>query len=1840
MYGLGLCNRLLITVSHIFVDQNSPVTIQSDGKTYEGRVLRLSRKRDLAIVCVLDNKFPQFKDIRNMLLSETEFPSVEDSYFIRPTSKPLLVSTKLTFISNVASPKIDDNNPLYRLEAQHWQYDTIGMMDPYKIFKRGDCGLPILTLYKDQPKILGIHNALSIAGYAWFSSICEEDLFNIQANSTCDSIIHQVSKKHMVVDPYTKELLQGAIHDSVYQGCSKLRVFGYMPNLRFYSNPAFKKKYVSIGEKYAECPKIPAALNMDNVKDASELYKDRKGNILPLFSQAVKYAEKLPTLGTYDLRIDDYVTQIIKTMYDVDYGTTRILKLHEVVNGVGHLKGLEMETSVGPKIKKQFGIQTKRPLKTPDILFTNLNESKLNSKPYYRINDTTKAGKTLMDDYYLYHGSIAQGYAPLIISKDNAKVELLPKEKVAVGKVRLFNELDLSINMVLKSYFGDFLNKVIAKHEMGMYCIGTNPYLDATTHMLQFDAIEGEFLNADFKALDKSTPSVLIKDFVECVLRNETYEIRTAMAEMLTNRLHTLDGNIYFIDCGNCSGSYVTTLMNCHTVLKVSLYTFCRKWLEDFKVFPTYGEIKKNFVIKILGDDAIRKISNVLTVTDKDLVEDAAKYGLTQTPTKTEGLVSFCSRTYVQVEPMIYFPKLSEKSILAMLFWYNQLTREQIQSNLVTALLEASLHDEEFYNTCKNIAIDVCAEYSVPFDITPYKYARELFIDYIRGHRISPVSKAQEDLTIQSKIQIEANSTLNFQKFKNMADMWINEYLQKRGMQPAVYEYSAEGPDNNLEWKCTGYISVDNDVYRGTGEGKTKAISKRNACESLRKSLPTEEPRLKINGEIIKDHSHKLYQQLRELQIPFGSVITYGEIEPTRVTANADQPMELTAPNQPASIMQISLVPGCTIPQPTGIVPAMTATMNYGEIEPTKVTANSCDEPLIEVECDHARDVYTEDCFKTVKYHFRSDKLFKKWLKSEWKSMTSITGEAVKILRDQRCIFTVRYNINNYIKTMLSQIEPTSVTSNADQPMEPATMNQSAHAMQVSSLPSQTNPQPTGTIPAMTSAGEDIMANLQYAEHQVLQPVGAPNMLAVGAITFDIKHLIYEQFLDADIELEITDDLPSGSVILQIPYGVNTPWVNSYIKNYARLHERYAGAIQYRFTVIGNPLFSGSIGIAWLNRANPTSTILVSEAQKFAYTAKGVTMPWNQIHTLHDGRQDLFYRNTDEVVDANRPHLCVFLLLSLQNPLREGVKTRLRVASKLCNAADPNPFIFSLPVPYRELPVNTTNSLQPSAFDDLFINATNTKINIYSDGTLATPQKYTQTYYPEYNEKAFAMSSSRRCVQNQDELSTNTSAFYANGDAAGQEWSNYLQEWDMFSDLLSILNFPQQGKAVVSIVSQTTMDALSFSTLLLASPWGGMGGGITTKFTQANWNRGKTSTGWSASDLNRPQAPVKIHAVVYNNQSYVLRDQPFNGNNEYLMMGQYIKVITDCGTTIFYVISLASPQVAPSRTTSQMYGMCGLSNIDTPTTSYTIPSYPYLNIDEQLGFTSPIDSLPLGYQALRITDIPPSAILISGYPGATATDNATISRWFQRRSADLPLTQCLQFRLTDAVSVRTIATVRYLQEYNVFVINTATNNAYRALPILTQNIIVQAVIVTDRTNDFQVTDTFLWFDRGNNSFTKSPNFQTIAAGFENNKPVFDSAIPCTSVQSNAMLATAIGGGIMSGIGGAIEGHTNRKHQEKMQSNQFGHEEGMQGNMFNFQKEMQGNSFEFQKMMQQGNFGQEQLMQERGYQNDLGLLQSSHQEQRITNQMQSQNRMTEKGLSSKVNFLTNPGSSQA
>ena len=229
--------------------------------------------------------------------------------------------------------------------------------------------------------------------------------------------------------------------------------------------------------------------------------------------------------------------------------------------------------------------------------------------------------------------------------------------------------------------------------------------------------------------------------------------------------------------------------------------------------------------------------------------------------------------------------------------------------------------------------------------------------------------------------------------------------------------------------------------------------------------------------------------------------------------------------------------------------------------------------------------------------------------------------------------------------------------------------------------------------------------------------------------------------------------------------------------------------------------------------------------------------------------------------------------------------------------------------------------------------------------------------------------------------------------------------------------------------------------------------------------------------------PPKIVAILGNDTSFPLGEYEMSSSNsvKLAVLGS-TKVITTQGTVIFTLVTSAVINGLKDRLQSATALLIKRIGTMYGNSDFQMPQTPYLNIDTQVG-TLDFHNLPLGYQALRITTAKPSSVTILGYPGPTACDDSVVERWFYNRYKHLAPTQCVEMIWIDSTSVRIIATVRYLQELRLFVISTQVDN-FRAMPISLDNVTIQSMTVTPRTNFFAETDTSRWFDRTGGMFDK------------------------------------------------------------------------------------------------------------------------------------------------------------
>lgn len=770
-YALHLSGGYFLTVGHLIHSVDDELQLQIERVRHPARVYSIMRERDLAIVKCMD-KTVLPPTTAKYFASRDELSNIIYAYFMRCGPDCQVLGGVSHYHSTTMFPLLSEQNPYYKHEKELIVHVSLGLDKTLSFVKSGDCGFPLVGQCGNTLKIFGIHNAYNRSEKTYFSAFSYEDfkaflesitttpMANEEVCDLLDVALTSADHNGLLPLPYAEELTR--LHPKTFFDNYRdvIRIEGYSPGLHFKSRPKIGHKVLDLPDLEVPLSTLPAAFRMDFVEDTAELAHDVYGVPNPLFSQCVKYDARYEP--SFDLKIFQHAVELVRQECVMKYGGCRLLRMHETVNGVsgGALVPLDMSTSAGPLMKYLFSIHTKAPLfqraETGSIVFRDTLPARTVREHYNRFVEST----------------LSRAVCPLILSKDCAKVELLPADKAKAGKVRLFNEVDLAVNLWLRKFFGDFSNKVMLKHEDSPIKMGMNPYTNATNILRSFREIEGNIYSTDFSRFDKQLPAELIYAFCyivgECVVDSSRFavpkrDVYDAIARTLTYVVHTCNGIIYTVDRGNESGTFVTTLLNSVSVDILTMYSLIRKWKEAIYTMPSLSEIHNSSRRVILGDDRSLKVTPWIGLTYYDLEQDSKLFCLTCTESKTKSGIDFCSRMMLWDETnQMAWPALKTSSIYSQVRWYKSLTREQITSNLDGALFEAALHpNPSIFNSVLSDAIYILNTYRI--DLTCLSFhsrdiIRERFILLARSQLPFKTAREMDDVThedpLQSKLHI------------------------------------------------------------------------------------------------------------------------------------------------------------------------------------------------------------------------------------------------------------------------------------------------------------------------------------------------------------------------------------------------------------------------------------------------------------------------------------------------------------------------------------------------------------------------------------------------------------------------------------------------------------------------------------------------------------------------------------------------------------------------------------------------------------------------------------------------------------------------------------------------------------------------------------------------------------------------------------------------------------------------------------------------------------------------------------------------------------------------------
>lgn len=1874
-YGIGMREHLIFTTNHTVNGSDSAnIIMDINGKThtFTAKVKLSSKPRDLAVL-ELPKQAPQFKDITNHLYNRPGDSKESEGFFVRPF-EDLEIHAGIVDQHDYYSPNFLITNENFSPCSYINSYTNHRMQHVSVIFRSGDCGLPLISR---DCKIMGIHIAKGEVAVAMFAQISLSDLIAVTCNSDQSVELKAVGLVHDDGSGVINNVLEEII-DNIKIGETRAGVkssllpglVGYSEKANLHSNPKPSRRKLPI-DGVVSTPNLvtTACISPEFVpKGVSTLpytaptKKYPNGAPDPMANQIIKYSAKNDWSPNQEIM--DIAVSYMKITMQQRYGNNhKPLSEDSAINGLknGKLNPLEMKTSCGTSLKIKHGITDKRPV------FTNV--SNCEDRPIYRFSDNAM-GKETRKNMQMKFEAIMCGRPFIMLTRDNPKVELLPQEKVEQGKVRLFIECDLEDNMVLKRIFGSLVGMLHEKHANESHKIGYNTYREPTLIMNSLKSKPGIVLSTDVSAMDKNLVRELVQLVVEILCSCYTYtpKQRKAIADTLTSSFHNYRGNLYRPGRGNLSGWFLTTTLNCIAMELGAYYDFIKQYKEKFNQIPTVTTVFSEVLAAYLGDDKLQRLADWMSVEKH--VANYKELNIHLTPSKAESEhPEFCSRAmYFDERESIWFAVLKHTSMTGLLHWASP-GDEHVINNWSWLLFEAALHwDPEYYNKFLGDVLNAAKRLNIDpskIRIHPRDMIRQKYAEYVRGH--SNTMSFVQELTVPEDFQVDVTEHFERHPFKMETSVsMLNTYTQKTKQQPVEYMWAKEGEAHIPTWKCTAALGA----LTAEAVGGTKPEAKSKAAAALWEII-----RIKPNNDETPTEGETEYLSKIEIRFDKISELWTGTI--TREMGGV-----------PVDSVRIVRKTRQAVLRDARNLPLMGAPLLKQLVETQIEFASKLGFPEVVVWAPAwpTGPVLLKEGVRYMEIGGIPALLSKTLTPFK---MSDVVGE----FENHGC--EVKKNV--IIKRFIENVQ------NTDTPIQPENVQQSTVNTGLATIPQLPNPQPTLQAPILAPGSQKIVSALEGAiETDTLNPLGPPNMLPVGAIAFDLKTLAYTQFLDADQQLIITDSTPAGSVLLQLPYDPLSEWMNPYARSYVQQHERFTGALLYRLTLVGNPTFSGLIGVAWQPRKITTATVSISEMQKYSYYFVSVELPSNKILVLHDARQEKFFRKTTDIADIDeRPHLVIFTAMSVVSPLREGIQVRVRIASKLSSGAngESNPFEVANPI----LGGTTAISRAPAQLINgpvlrVFPQMIDKKVHLYTDGSIFLNARTSSALQPRIpfsyrmGDITIPMTTNMTASQvsirrgpriddysqaqpvvdrepgplfpesTQEEYAANYSSLNVSGWSTGLVTTRYMTStseskhynsadpntitptlvyavhnldedvYDWFAvTLRRFLDLNNQAPATnttsidfgnrVSWFWNTELPRiLSNQHSSIRPPNGFSVEAIYSTDTNADLSTDMTVRifGNVISSVQNPTGP----GVTYARQNRLCR-------TEGLVSPVCWKVVTSAGVlqvamVLFKdgTIPLTKPQLSDDPVTREGIGTTGIPveqlnsimpvNAVIPRMSGRMPQFPYNFVDQRLVYTNNNKVFaPSGWNTLRVTTTTPSVVLTENLVEPTTEDDPSFMATLHNITEGISPTQCLAFDLLDNLSSQRVASVRYYRNENTMLVNTGTYSSYRVLQNPFTSLTINNSAVIERSNDFPMTNIGPWLNRESEPTMVARNYVRMF------KPINPQG------QANAMIA-AIAGGALAGIGQGVSQIGQRKHELKMQNNNFDFMRGMQGNQFDFQREMSEALFSHQSGMQGSQLGHQSDMQRNAHEHEMGLQtqlqQTQHQHEMKMDQQRFNNNM--------------------
>lgn len=581
----------------------------------------------------------------------------------------------------------------------------------------GDCGSVLLTLdprFK-RPSIIGIHTAGFISKnsgktrQAIGNFICKSDIVKLKNDIGSSNLVEDFNVESVEVQGFN------ALYSSPQP---------QMPN------KSKLKKSPFYNRLWHESRDEPSILH--------PFVNDEGVYIDPAFLARSGYSHDEVYIDERIFSVSSvHVANLVLTKDKPPPWKPRLFTYEEAVagiNGIPYADGICRSTSPG----YPYCLETKNQKKS---WFGTDGPYTFNSPKAVKLKD--KIMSTLSD--------IKSGKRMGCIYVDYLKDQRRPKEKVKIGKNRIFAAASMDFLILCKMYFGDFIRNICENRIINGSATGINVYDEwdvLVKYLIGTSKDARKFTAGDYAKYDGKIPVRVgyeVLGIIEKFYYNSTDQdiyIRKILWLEIVNSFHIADGKVYEFVGGNPSGQPLTTIFNSIANLLMISYVGACNWVESGGDLKLYSKVFSVCRFSVFGDDNLiaypeeydfifgqQKLEKTMPLyVGMEYTNESKSEEALNARDITE--VSFLKRGF-RYDHGRWMCPLEIKTIEETLYWEKTTSFEsEMKERIEATLFEISQYGECVFNRMAPILLRACQE---NYSYTPVNSRYHVALDSATG---------------------------------------------------------------------------------------------------------------------------------------------------------------------------------------------------------------------------------------------------------------------------------------------------------------------------------------------------------------------------------------------------------------------------------------------------------------------------------------------------------------------------------------------------------------------------------------------------------------------------------------------------------------------------------------------------------------------------------------------------------------------------------------------------------------------------------------------------------------------------------------------------------------------------------------------------------------------------------------------------------------------------------------------------------------------------------------------------------------------------------------------------